>query len=147
MSIKYLPRTPRLPTSMEDGAGFIKALYNTILETGAAVNAILDSLQAARWAAPAMLNGWTNYGDPYAPGGYTLDASGFVRLRGVVKGGAGTLFVLPAGYRPANHAITTGMSASYAACRVDVATDGSVTAYGHNNALVSLDGITFKAAT
>lgn len=148
MSIKYLPRTPRLPTSMEDGGSFVKALYNILLETSTTVNAILDSLQAAGWVVPLLLNDWVNYGDPYATAGYTLDASGFVHLKGVVKDGvAGTVFVLPAGFRPARHTVATGMSASNAACRIDVATDGTVTAFGYNNALVSIDGITFKAAT
>lgn len=148
MSIKYLPRTPRLPTSIGDGAGFVKALYNTLLEISTAVNAILDSLQAAGWTVPILLNGWVNYGDSYAIAGYTLDASGFVHLKGAVKDGtAGVIFVLPAGYRPVNHTVATGMSASYAACRVDVATDGTVTAYGYDNSFLSLDGITFKAAT
>jgi hypothetical protein len=148
VSIKYLPRTPRLPNSIEDSGSFVKALYNILLETSTTVNAILDSFLAAGWTAPPLHNNWVNYGDPYAPAGYMLDASGFVHFKGAVKDGtAGMIFVLPAGYRPVHHAVMTGMSASYTACRVDVATDGTVTAHGYNNAFVSLDGINFKAAT
>lgn len=149
MSIKYLPRTPRLPTSIEDGAGFVKALYNTLLETGAAVNAILDGLQAVGWAAPTLINSWEHYGGPYSQPGYLKDASGFVHLRGVVKSGAAApIFYLPTGFRPEYYSSFAGMSTGDIACRIDVSSDGTVLwTGGGGNGFISIDGISFKAAT
>lgn len=100
------------------------------------------------WHGPALQNGWVNYESGYALAGYGKDANGVVRLRGLVKSGAvaGTVFTLPAGYRPAARLIYSQQTSPNAMARVDVEVNGSVTAVANvNSGWLSLDGITFLA--
>lgn len=147
MSIKPLSKTPRLVRSLADEGSFIKALYNALAEVNSTVNAILANLQANAWTAAALLGSWTNYDSDYAPAGYMLDAQGFVHLRGAVKSGSGVIFTLPSDFRPAYTVSSAGMGASNAPCLVTVAANGNVTVGGGDGSFVSLDGISFKAAT
>lgn len=98
------------------------------------------------WIAPALLNSWANFGGSFNPAGYYRDASGVVRLRGVVKTGAvGTvIFTLPAGFRPINTELMPVVSNS-AFGLVQVGSNGDVTAAGGSSTWFSLDGITFRA--
>jgi hypothetical protein len=108
------------------------------------------------WHAPALLNGWTNYGSGFAPAGYTITEDGWVRLRGLIKGGAiGTtldkpIFQLPASpinYRPAVRQLfqvaspppTTDPKMG----RIDILPDGKAYALYGTNGWMSLDGISF----
>ena len=53
------------------------------------------------WQNLAFSGAWPNYGGPLSTGGYMKDSLGFVNLKGLLKSGAaGTIFTLPAGYRP-----------------------------------------------
>jgi hypothetical protein len=99
------------------------------------------------WTAPALLNGWVNYGAGFNPVGYWRDPHGVVHLRGVVKSGAtatSVIFVLPAGYRPANRE-AIAVDAGGAFGRVDVLPSGDVTPVFGSVAYMTLDGITFRA--
>lgn len=83
------------------------------------------------------------------------DPLGRVHLKGLVGcDGGGTVFILPAGYRPAKteqHAtVRTASSAADALVRVEVLATGAVNAYPSTAVggavYVSLDGVTFRAA-
>jgi len=113
---------------------------------------------------------WANYGDIWAPAAYYKDAFGIVHLEGLIREGyrnyneapntPKTIFILPAGYRPAaSHIfIVTGrenFEDREMNGRIDVHSDGQVilsirpdsepnfiSALAH----LSLDGISFRAA-
>ena len=96
--------------------GTVANLTTTSKEVVGAVNELntnkANIVQEA-WVTPTLLNGWvqdeTNY-----PVGYMKDQFGFVHFRGRVKDGAGTMFILPTGYKPNKHisfTIVSDMSA------------------------------------
>ena len=69
------------------------------------------------WTNVTLATDWGNsYGAPYAPASYSIDANGFVRLRGLVQrsvAGSPVMFTLPATVRPAaNMIFTTGAGTS-----------------------------------
>ena len=100
------------------------------------------------WQAPALLNGWTNFGGIHATAGYWKDPHGVVHLRGLVSAGVigAAIFTLPAGYRPAQYEIFGAISnGALGRCDVDYAT-GNVVAAAGSNVYVSLAGVTFRAA-
>jgi hypothetical protein len=93
-------------------------------------------------------NSWVNGGAPYAAAAYTKTEDGWVRLRGAVKTGTigQAAFTLPPGVRPAStsrHAVVSNSVFGI----VDIDKSGNVIPQSpSSNALVSLDGIQFKAA-
>jgi len=53
------------------------------------------------WVAPTLAGSWANqFGAPYAQAGYQKDDTGIVSLRGTLTSGTGTIFTLPANFRP-----------------------------------------------
>lgn len=94
------------------------------------------------------LNSWVNGGAPYFPAGWTRTEDGWIRLRGAVKSGSvgSAAFVLPPGARPSStsrHAVVSNALFGI----VDITSGGLVIPQSpSSNALVSLDGIQFKAA-
>lgn len=106
------------------------------------------------WINATLAGAWANYGSIYAPASYRL-LHGTVWLRGLVKLGAvGTIFTLPAGFRPMLGAIFPQVAAvglpSSGLARVDCLATGVVKvtqySFGGGNAYVSLDGINFDQA-
>ena len=109
------------------------------------------------WHPPTKFeSGWSNYGGSFVTAGYTITEDGWVRLRGLVKGGTfdttGTkpVFVLPdkpVNYRPvARHifAVSTPPPATDPKMgRVDVLPNGYVIAHYGTSGYLSLDGISF----
>jgi hypothetical protein len=81
------------------------------------------------WTAPSLLNSCVNYGGEYDVAGYLKDTMGFVHIKGLIKSGTGdagtTVFVLPAGCRPAATVIIPTIGAD-AAEIMSVDTDGNV---------------------
>ena len=73
------------------------------------------------------------------------DQAGWVHLKGCVKDGAGTIFTLPASYRPSADALFP-VVAHNAFGAVVVRVGGGVEFAAGTNQSVYLDGITFKAA-
>lgn len=80
-------------------------------------------------------NSWTHWDRAgWGPVAYKKDSSGFVRLRGLIKGGTSltaVMFQLPAGYRPMGSVTTEGevfsvASASAAYAEVRVLANGNV---------------------
>lgn len=107
---------------------------------------------------------WSDYGAPFAVGGYALDAVGWVTLRGLVKkavayAAGDTIVTLPVGSRPAAQEIFTVFGQDnvmgVSVVRVDVAPTGIVSFQGtyapnystpSTLAWVTLAGIRFLAA-
>lgn len=86
-----------------------------------------DKLDA--WRAPTLQNSWVNWGLEHAPAGYMMNDSNLVVLRGLIKSGtAGTVFTLPAGFRPAHTHIfmCIGNGGTDTIVRTDVQGDGQV---------------------
>lgn len=116
--------------------------------------------EGGSWNTPALLGGWQSYNakngvtvfdDP----GYRIDGNGIVWLRGLLSHATittvGTLFQLPAGYRPVRQRIyAVDANAGSLTARVDVATNGGVAlnAYGTgaNGAYVDIGAISFPTA-
>ncbi len=101
------------------------------------------------WTAPTLGNSWVDYDASYSSAGYYKDAAGTVHLKGAIRSGTigATVFTLPVGYRPLKiqaYAVPTDVGlATYGSAQVGA--DGTVTVVVGNNALVHLDGISFRA--
>ena len=99
-------------------------------------------------AAPALLNGWSNYAASYAAAGYQRDLHGRVFLEGTVKGGTAAaytpLFVLPPGYRPALYHMLSAATNSGTGT-INVTPFGEVRFVSGGTSYVSLTGVNFLA--
>jgi len=129
------PDLPRLLAKLEEIEGAladIRPAYQPIVE---------------QWKTPTLINSWVAYVSPFNPPSYYRDPFGIVRLRWMVKSGTigQDIFVLPAGYRPANVEIFPNVSNSLFGI-AEITSTGSVNATSGNNAYFSLDGMTFRAA-
>jgi hypothetical protein len=104
-----------------------------------------ESLTTLTWTAPTLINGNANYGSGWQEAGYVKDHMGFVHLRGLVNPVASTvMFVLPAGFRPANPQVFVAHTGEpHAVGRVDVAANGEVSFSSGNVDYITLSGITF----
>lgn len=93
------------------------------------------------------LNSWSNA----RAGGYLMLPWGEVVLRGTLTGGTvntgatGNMFILPSGYAP-NQAAVRIVESNGTSGIVLIGTDGSVRAYSGNNASMTLDGLSWRAA-
>lgn len=104
---------------------------------------------------PTFQNGWLNYdgGTTFDTAGFYKDPQGRVHLKGLVKGGTvaagatGTVFTLPAGYRPAKYNIYLiyTYATSLTIGRLNVRATGEVQIEIGGNDHASLEGISFRA--
>src|SRR6185503_16833275 len=99
MTVTAKPQLPPFPGALPKTQADWQQLLNVTQQWQGAI-------QAQKWHAPTLLNGWAQYTDvngPRSPPGYLLDAKGTVYLRGMMKNGTinTPFFQLPAGYRPA----------------------------------------------
>jgi len=113
--------------------------------------AALDGVPASQYARPAEpvrlvgATGEPDFQSGYAPAGGTNLAPGFWKLAGMVwlqgtaTGEPGTVFTLPAGYRPAG-------TANFGAVKVEADGDVVVTTTGGGPVPLPFDGIAFRAA-
>ncbi|NJM47380.1 MAG: hypothetical protein HC860_15475 [Alkalinema sp. RU_4_3] len=109
------------------------------------------------WQTPTLQNNWIRYDTTYNPPGYFKDSMGIVHLRGLVKAGTmqKAIFMLPEGYRPEFRELfivgsfmpTSNVTGQSGHGRVDITSDGQVLPWEGTNGWLSLDGITFRAAT
>lgn len=77
--------------------------------------------------------------------GFWKDSAGVVHLQGRISGNtAGTIFTLPAGYRPPATAIFRVVGRPQADTNIEVGASGAVR-LGNGGATSSLDGINFRA--
>lgn len=95
---------------------------------------------------PAFANSWVNYGGTNSTAAFMKDSMGFVHIKGTVKNGTEgeSVFTLPVGYRPDTSQIFPAFS-NNAVSWISIASTGTVSSVGGNNASRSLCGITFKA--
>lgn len=94
----------------------------------------------------AFLNGWVNFGAPWAAIAYYKDVMNVVHLRGMMMAGAiaSSAFVLPAGYRPLfDEYFAVASNGAFGSVFVTPA--GDVTPQVGSNVWVSLSGISFRA--
>jgi hypothetical protein len=100
------------------------------------------------WITPTLLNSWVNYAAGFNTLQYKKDADGIVTIKGVVKDGTldTTIFILPAGYRPAARFWTRqAESPSGTLARIDIYATGSVDQVnGTSTTILTIDAI-FKA--
>jgi hypothetical protein len=106
---------------------------------------------ASDWITPTTENGWSNFDSVnWSNVGY-MAREGRVYLRGLVHNGqigqTGTIFTLPAGYRPSRRKLFSCISSSSGISldpgRVDIVADGRVIALEGSNLYFCLDGISF----
>jgi hypothetical protein len=105
------------------------------------------------WIAPRLHNGWTNIGNGYNPTGYYKDILGIVRLRGRISWCdtdniySSTIFTLPEGYRP-EYIESFGRIRTPDKLRwLYIMPNGDVVVPGSSCNGISLDGISFRAAS
>ena len=93
---------------------------------------------------PAFQNGWVNFGGGFSTMAFAKDSAGFVHLKGTIDLGtfSNDIFVLPAGYRPAQNLFLPVAAERnayiYTTGAVQVVQLGSNTTAG-------FDGLSFKA--
>jgi hypothetical protein len=94
---------------------------------------------------PAFGAGWSNFNAiPDEMAAYWKDSAGIVRLRGIVIGGTGTIFTLPAGYRP-NGSRRFVVAGDNAFARITVAATGIVSLVsGTATSFLTLDAANFR---
>lgn len=106
------------------------------------------------WKDLTLVNGWIPYGEPFCPPQYRKDENGMVELRGLMKGGTTTDFVvfssLPVGYRPGKGElfVTAGSVGKVAVVQINQSLapyNGLMTFHKSDSAFTSLSGIRFAA--
>lgn len=89
--------------------------------------------------------GWSNFGGAETTAAYCQIFPGRIALRGEVVGGTGTIFTLPAGFRPPK-LVRYAVAANSAYGEVRVTSAGVVQFDVGSNAAVSLSGISFSTS-
>ena len=102
------------------------------------------------FATPALLNGFTQYGNGFANAAYYKDKMGRVFLRGTVNNvndpDGLVIFNLPAGYRPSTSGqLMFEVINNSTTSRVDILANGDVVVTTGSAGWVNLDEISFKA--
>lgn len=97
------------------------------------------------WSPLLLKNGWTDYGQGYSSAAYTKTKAGVILIKGLVKGGSGTIGTLPDDYRP-DKAIMFASSSDQTTARLDVNSNGDVNASVGSSPWFSLDGVAFMPA-
>lgn len=115
----------------------------TAVDPGGTVVTPLEIGNDSGWQAPALLNGWVNYGGVEPTAAYRKIGN-IVRCRGLIKSGVvpSVAFTLPAGYRPIT-TIRVPVFSNNAFGSLQIDTNGNVTPVNGSNVSVSLDGIFF----
>lgn len=94
---------------------------------------------------PSLGNSWVDYGAGFTGAQYYKDKTGLVTIEGVIKDGTdGTVFTLPAGFRPSGNLMFINWSAG-GAFRIDVESDGDVVFTSSNSFFSTLAGVQFYA--
>jgi len=112
----------------------------------------INWLNIGATGAPAFQNGWVNFDGGTTPSSnnrtaaFSIDAFGFVRLRGVVKGGTANsvIFTLPVGYRP-RFQQTFAVNGNNAFASASAYNNGNVKQETGSTSFMFLDGMQFLA--
>jgi len=152
------PRTEIFPAITSSGASTVVvrsvndlngqwSFYGGAGFTWASIDNVRFQTRDDVWIAPNLINGWVNAGGNAATAGYWRDPFGVVRLRGTIYPGSGTIFTLPAGYRPPKEMLFPAAAGATPPIRsISVGTDGSVSVNASNVDWLSLSGIAFRVA-
>ena len=139
-----------MPSELSNTQGIERALSDIALAISCKVKYGL-SIPDMAWhevgvtGEPAFEHGWVNYGGVFATCAFRIDAMGFVHLKGLIKSGSSTIFMLPIGYHPnATQIFPTVCFNSELGC-ARIYSTGNVVFYTGSNKWFSLDSITFKA--
>lgn len=101
---------------------------------------------ATPWAAPALINGFSNTGGVWTVAGYIRDEEGFVTCRGMVQAAADNIaFVLPTGYQPSAQQTFASVAANGNLTRATVFPNGNVTVVRGADTTCDLSCIRFQA--
>lgn len=118
----------------------------TELQRSKIIGGVVSVGRYSAWTALPLEGTWgVALGAPYAAPGYSMDATGTVRLRGTVGGGTGTIFTLPPDYRPpSNMMFPVYVTGAMGRVLITAATGVVSLAVGTNTAEVDLSSITFR---
>jgi len=104
-----------------------------------------------KWTDLTLLAGNTAFGDEYHTPAYYKDPSGWVHLKGMLRGGtltSGTgIATLPAGFCPPAHGMHRGQTEGPATQLISIMSSGGIALSGNANGWLSLDGIHFHTTT
>ncbi len=110
-----------------------------------------ESLGGLVWTRARLEPGWSVYGGDYADPSYSKDRLGVVRLRGLAKGGAAgaenPILILPKGFRPDGQAEIGVACAGNQPCEIIIMKSGRVYAETSDERWLSLDNVSFTAAS
>jgi len=101
-----------------------------------------NSVTIPIWMPLFLGNNWVAYSTQFTIPAYTKTKAGMVVLKGMLKAGAGTIAILPAGYRPSERVLFEN-SSNQTFGRMDVQITGAIDMVTGSNAWTSLDGINF----
>jgi type II secretory pathway pseudopilin PulG len=114
-----------------------------------------SSVVTPLWGTLTYQNGWSDYGSPYATGGFTRTSTGAIILKGLLKRTGSvvldeTIAVLPSGYRPYTgiqsshlHSFNVAITGNDTAT-IKISKDGEIIASSNVNATAtSLDRINY----
>ena len=90
-----------------------------------------------QWVTPALNPGWSNFGGSYMTVRYRRDGL-TVRGEGLVIGGSGTIYTLPAGFRPSAD-LVRNTDGNLAFARFDIQADGDIVLVAGSSTYLALD--------
>jgi competence protein ComGC len=106
------------------------------------------TLTVTIWGAIDYLNGYSEYGSPYSPIGYTRTATDVVMLKGMVKKSSAVVSgdvigVLPPNARPNGTLIFQTSTNASTSARIDIFANGNIVVNTGDAGWISLEGINF----
>lgn len=140
MGKEYLATIERAASEAE------RSSYKITRQAHDAAKLLSDLRLVEDWSEPKLEPNWRPFSKApglHNPPGYFKDPFGIVRLRGIVEGAGGTIFILPVGYRPRFREVFIA-EVSETAGRVDVLSNGEVVLQLGDPTWVSLDSISFR---
>lgn len=151
LSWKSIVDTSSAPLTLIDCYFFTGVSYRRIVETSSlrlnVLNAFVSQDNALGiapfiWSYPTLAAGWANKGSSNPVARYRLGNNGFVELGGMVVGGTGTIFTLPAGYHPPRR-VDVPVVANYAFGSIAIDSSGNVILVTGSATDVSLESVGF----
>lgn len=138
---------PSAERALIDVRGAVNRLVDGVHRIASEVEALMPGAPVWRLVGaqgqPAFQNSWVNFGTGAndTPARFRKDIFGIVWVEGMVKNGvAGTIFTLPAGYRPGHQVSwTPGCNNQGVDARVTISRDGTVDQFNTGNGFVYLN--------
>lgn len=100
----------------------------------------------SQWQVPTFKNSYTNTGGSWETAGFTKDANGIVRLRGMVQAPASNVaMTLPVDYRPTAQKIFNTRAANASQARINVFPNGDISCENGTDTTLDLGAVQFVA--